>query len=400
VCVQNPNTSPADVTISFYKASGGIEKKVASIPAKTRATFSANEVTGPEQDFAIRVESSKPVVAERPMYFDYQGKYVAPVKLTARFLNVGEADSCILKVENKSETFFALVDTGGIKGTSGQVVSELEGMGCSELNVMVLSHPDADHVGGATAVMNSIKVDQVWDPGVDGSNSNTWQTVKSTIAAKGIPRVHPHAGETFGWAGIQTEVLNPPAGASYSETNDYSIVLVESVGSEDIMLTGDSQASSQQYMMSESFPGIEVFKAPHHGGDSGCYQPFFAKVHPPYSVVSVGPNSYGHPSASVLGLLGSYGTVYRTDQNGNVTVVATANSLQVTADASPQPNPNPTPTPTAGPFVGSKNSNVYHWPSCSAAQKIKPENLVTFANAQEAVNAGYRPCKICNPPLP
>ena len=48
----------------------------------------------------------------------------------------------------------------------------------------------------------------------------------------------------------------------------------------------------------------------------------------------------------------------------------------------------------------SKNSNVYHWPNCSAAQKIKAENLVTFANAQEAVNAGYRPCKICNPPLP
>ncbi|MBU1672314.1 MAG: MBL fold metallo-hydrolase, partial [Actinobacteria bacterium] len=58
------------------------------------------------------------------------------------------------------------------------------------------------------------------------------------------------------------------------------------------------------------------------------------------------------------------------------------------------------PQPAPGPFVGSKNSDVYHWPTCSYAQAIHPENLVTFANAQEAVNAGYRPCSVCNPPLP
>lgn len=80
-------------------------------------------------------------------------------------------------------------------------------------------------------------------------------------------------------------------------------------------------------MVDAEHPGIEVFKAPHHGGDSGCYQPFFDKVRPSNSVVSVGTNSYGHPSSSVLSLLSSYGTVYRTDQNGKVTVVATANSL-------------------------------------------------------------------------
>lgn len=51
-------------------------------------------------------------------------------------------------------------------------------------------------------------------------------------------------------------------------------------------------------------------------------------------------------------------------------------------------------------FVGSKESDVYHYPSCSAAQNIKPENLVRFVDAQDAVNRGYRPCKICNPPLP
>jgi hypothetical protein len=51
-------------------------------------------------------------------------------------------------------------------------------------------------------------------------------------------------------------------------------------------------------------------------------------------------------------------------------------------------------------FVGSKESNVYHYPTCSAAERIKPENLVTFLDAQDAVNHGYSPCRICHPPLP
>ncbi len=50
-------------------------------------------------------------------------------------------------------------------------------------------------------------------------------------------------------------------------------------------------------------------------------------------------------------------------------------------------------------YVGSKKSDKYHYPTCEWAQKIKPENLVTFASAQEALKGGYVPCKVCRPPL-
>ena len=50
-------------------------------------------------------------------------------------------------------------------------------------------------------------------------------------------------------------------------------------------------------------------------------------------------------------------------------------------------------------YVGSKNSNKYHYPTCRAAQRIKPGNLVTFKTAQEAKAAGYVPCKVCKPPI-
>jgi endonuclease YncB( thermonuclease family) len=53
-----------------------------------------------------------------------------------------------------------------------------------------------------------------------------------------------------------------------------------------------------------------------------------------------------------------------------------------------------------GQFVGSKNSDVYHYPDCPHAQNIKEENKIWFEDAQDAVNHGYRPCEVCNPPLP
>lgn len=401
LCVQNPNDVPVTLRAKLYKETGEVQALPdIPVPARTRITIDINLAAGPEHDISLSAECAEglPIVAERPMYFDYQPSF-SNIMITAQFLDVGEADSCILRISRGPATFFALVDTGGIRGTSSKVVSELQAMGCSRLNVLVLTHPDADHVGGAVAVMNSFAVDEVWDPGVDGSNSQTWQEVKSTISAKGIPREHPHAGATYNWNGVHTQVLNPPVGASYSETNDYSIVLVESLGSQDIMLTGDAQTAAQQFMVVEPFPDIEVFKVPHHGADSGYYAPFFNKVHPANSVISVGPNSYGHPSASVINALAAFGAVYRTDYDGDVTVNATADGLQITTEKETQ-EPQPEPDPGEGPFVGSINSDVYHYPWCSAAQQIKPENLVTFATAQDAVNSGYRPCKICNPPLP
>ena len=75
-------------------------------------------------------------------------------------------------------------------------------------------------------------------------------------------------------------------------------------------------------------------------------------------------------------------------------------TLTPTSTPKPQPSqasPSPSIASYTGPFVGSKNSNVYHIPSCFEAQKIKPQNLVTFPNAKAAQAAGYRPCEVCKP---
>lgn len=328
--------------------------------------------------------------------------------LTARFLSVGEADSCIIRIDNAGNSFFSLIDTS--RNSSGKVISELRAMGCSRIGVLVLTHPDADHTGGATSVMNAFPVDTVWYPETDGSNSQTWQGVKATIAEKQIPVGHPHAGDRFDWNGVSTTVLNPPSGATYTETNDWSIVLLESLGPQDLMLTGDAQTAAQQFMATESFSRIEAFKVPHHGANSGYYGGFVSKANPGNSIISVGSNSYGHPAANVIGALSTVGSVYRTDVNGDITVTETSGELRVTpttgtavdatqASQAASPAPAPAPAPS-GSFVGSSKSDVYHYPSCTYAGRISSANLVTFSSPQDAASRGYRPCKVCHPPSP
>jgi hypothetical protein len=78
LCIQNPNPQGTDVTVSFYKETGEEQQYNATIPANTRTTINANDIVGPGHDFSIKVNSNSGVVAERPMYFDYQGKAPTP----------------------------------------------------------------------------------------------------------------------------------------------------------------------------------------------------------------------------------------------------------------------------------------------------------------------------------
>ena len=172
-----------------------------------------------------------------------------------------------------------------------------------------------------------------------------------------------------------------------------------------------------------------MLKVGHHGSKTSSTLKFLKKVNPKISVISVGKgNSYGHPSKTTIDNLLSLGsTVYRTDTTGDIIIESDGSTVNVTR-GSPYISDNSATTTTSdsgqttttsgseqttttissdettttqtnsGPFVGSKKSDVYHYPNCGSAKSIKPENLITFSSVEEAKSAGYRPCKKCNPP--
>ena len=170
-----------------------------------------------------------------------------------------------------------------------------------------------------------------------------------------------------------------------------------------------------------------MLKVGHHGSKTSSTLKFLKKVNPKISVISVGKgNSYGHPAKTTIDNLLSLGSiVYRTDTTGDIIIESDGSNVNVTRGSPYIPDISSTTTTSgstttttkapattttissgettttqasSGSFVGSKKSDVYHYPSCGSAKSIKPENLVTFSSVEEAKNAGYRPCKKCNPP--
>jgi len=252
-------------------------------------------------------------------------------QLEAKFVNVGQGDCCEIKVRDGAGYFFAVIDTGP-RDAANTVVSELKKMGCSTVNVLVLSHPDADHTGGATAVMENFKVLQEWDPG-SSKNTATWKQTQDMIKAKAIPRVNPVTGDTASWGQASVDVLGPAPGTARkagSDVNDACLVMSVSVGRDGILFTGDAGVNEQARMMNETIPPVEVYKVPHHGGKSCYYAPFLSKVAPEMSVIDVGVNTYGHPSPEVVSALSAYGAVYETKVNGDIDVEETGTTIGIT----------------------------------------------------------------------
>jgi competence protein ComEC len=250
--------------------------------------------------------------------------------LEAEFVNVGQGDCCEMKIKDGSGYFFAVIDTGP-RDAANTVVSDLKKMGCSTVNVLVLSHPDADHSGGATAVMENFNVLQEWDPG-SNKNTTTWNQTVDMIKAKAIPRVNPVAGYTAGWGPASVDVLGPAPGAARAaaaDVNDACIVMSVSEGRDGILFTGDAGVNEQAQMMGETLPPVEVYKVPHHGGKSCYYAQFLSKVAPEVSVIDVGVNTYGHPSPEVVSALSAYGPVYQTKVNGDIDVQETGTTIAI-----------------------------------------------------------------------
>ncbi|MBU0494394.1 MAG: MBL fold metallo-hydrolase, partial [Chloroflexi bacterium] len=144
------------------------------------------------------------------------------------FVNVGQGDCTILKIPSFGEDdFFAVVDAGPSQA-SATVVSELKSLGCDQVDVLVLSHPDADHTGGATDVMNSFKTVEAWDPGTS-KDTATWRSTLETMAQKGVVRHNPAAGYVGMWGDAVVRVLGPQPGAATTagdEVNNACLVLL------------------------------------------------------------------------------------------------------------------------------------------------------------------------------
>jgi competence protein ComEC len=242
-----------------------------------------------------------------------------PSGLTITFFDVGEGDAALVRSPGGATI---LVDGGP---DPEQVATDLASAGIHRLDMVVATHPHLDHYEGLAAVLARVPTGVVLDTGChpDESRSPPYLAFLDAVDAAGVPERHAVAGDALVVGDIQIAVLSPDRcwQGTNSDANNDSLVLLLRCGTARVLFANEPEAAAQQAMLDAHEPIVApVLNVPHHGSATSI-APFLRAVHAAVAVVSVGPNSYGHPAPSTIRtLLASGARVFRTDLNGTVTV--------------------------------------------------------------------------------
>lgn len=251
--------------------------------------------------------------------------------LSVTVLDVGQGD-CILLVAPDGKTM--LVDAGPV-GSMDTIRAALAAQNVTSLDVVVATHPHADHIGSMAGVLNSYPVDMyVTVP--QQQTDMLYMRVQNMVSDCGCTVVYPTGGQTIEWSETCTvTVLNPIADCpDPEELNDASIVLRVQYGDTAILLCGDAEELAEKRML-DTYPRsmlqANVLKLGHHGSSSSTGYSFFLAVDPDFAVVSCGAgNDYGHPHLETLSLLYDTRTaLYRTDCDGTITFLLDGTNVSV-----------------------------------------------------------------------
>ena len=242
-----------------------------------------------------------------------------PRDLTVTFFDVGEGDSALVRSPGGA---VMLIDGGP---DPELVAVKLAALGVRRLDAVVATHPHLDHYDGLAAVLARYPTGLVLDTGCHPpeTRSPPYQAFLSAARAAGVAQQHPVAGDSYLIGDIRVDVLSPDRcwQGTNSDPNNDSLVLMVSCGRGRVLFANEPEAAAQQEMLDRHEPiAAPVLNVPHHGAATSIV-PFLRAIHETVAVVSVGPNSYGHPAPSTIdALLASGARVYRTDLAGDVTV--------------------------------------------------------------------------------
>jgi competence protein ComEC len=265
--------------------------------------------------------------------------------LEVHFINVGQSVSTLV-VGPTGETM--LIDTGHYNDDGAYVLTYLERQGIDRIDHLVVSHNDADHIGGNAAIIDYYEreaggIGAVYDPGIAAS-TQTYDRYLDAVETHGVTLYETRQGDEIRFEGVDVAVLGPPD--PYLEDgarNENSIVLELAHGETKFLLTGDAEDDQEAYLVDRYGDRLRstVLKAGHHGSSSSSSGAFLDAVQPNAVVVSSAYDSrYGHPTEAVLRRFADRSLpTYWTATHGDIVFVSDGRGVTVRTQAAAPTDP-------------------------------------------------------------
>lgn len=243
--------------------------------------------------------------------------------MEVHFIDVGQGNATLIKQNGH----YMLIDAGdNSKGTAVQ--NYLNKQGVKTLDYLILTHPHADHIGGADVVITKFDCNTILMTDVTADTA-TYRDVVSAMEAKSITAVKPEVDTTYQLGDAVFQIIAPNRDYK-DDLNNGSIGLIIRYGEKSFLFTGDGEADMETDICNNGLNiDADVSLLGHHGSNTSTTVNYLNKVSPTDVVISCGENNdYGHPHAETLNLLRSSGiNVRRTDEQGSI--IATTDGFDI-----------------------------------------------------------------------
>ena len=254
-------------------------------------------------------------------------------EMTLEVLDVGQGDAILIQVAGKT----VLVDGAEKKAN---VVDQLRARGVERIDMVVATHPHSDHISGLRTVVDEFEIGLYIDNGYVHTSS-TYEQLMEAIESKGIKYKAVIDGQTFKLGSeARLSVLAPPEtffSGSRSDVNANTVIMRLDHDDVCVMLTGDTEAETESYLVEQGLEPCELLKAPHHGSDHSSQPAFLDALQPEAVLISCGENNrYGHPGAETMARYAERDLkVYRTDTMGSLKVISDGKGYSIETEREP-----------------------------------------------------------------
>ncbi|MEF2654073.1 MAG: MBL fold metallo-hydrolase [Blautia sp.] len=327
--------------------------------------------------------------------------------MAVHFLDVEQGLSILVQSGGEN-----LLYDGGDTSHSDEVAEYLHNQNVENIDYMISSHYDADHLGGLLKCLQNFSVENIL--GADYyQGTDLYMDFVNAATANAISIQYPKPGDTFSFGTGSFTVL-APSGIDPNDSNENSVVIRLTNGNNSFLFTGDAEETSEQDMISTGRNlDCDVLSLGHHGSSSSTTWDFLEASTPSWAVISCGAeNKYGHPSADTMGRLSSMNIpVFRTDKQGTVVALSDGenvswnqapcndyssgdSSSEISVPSSEDSSGSPGQPPSSSgsmvwiPATGEKYHSI---PDCGRMNPAKASQITE----SEAISRGYGPCSKC-----